>query len=763
MSFKKILSDNNYYFNDLKFSELSKSLILKDKNNIKDIFTDIENIKNHYKLKELEAMKLLYFNINIIHPLLYEFDNIIKINSIEKVDNIPYYYYLSLLITNNPNVIYYYFNIQFIRNINESNINKENNIKKIIISKIIFDIIKYYRGLEEFGNNLEEIKKIEEENHKVMENNKNILYEFNLSIKEIKSKTIDEIYLEIIISLIKNKFEDYKYIENKIKQLDFESINITQIMFNKIKSLLDNKESDINKYLRSKNKDLFDKIINLFYILLKYIFKERNYIYQLNFFLDERESIKKLINSNNDYFESFKKDNKERLDYIIKIIADNDVKNNNQKISYSNEKSNQQSNNNAINSTESATIENKEEKYKFFFPKLIKIIGNHKRKKNQSNTEKEYTADFVIETSKFFISGGSNNEIIIYSKDSSFIKINNPYFPDDWVYNILEKEENHLLVTQGKKLDLVKVITDNNNSTIYTKLDKNLLFTLKNGQNYIICCHDKVLIYDSNLIERNNFAEGKILLDNYTSKAAIKINNLVLLKSNKICSMGSDHLIIYSLISYKQIYNKLDEYSFVYSQNGLTLLPINIKDEKNSQIINKKLLLCACKKYIKSQRNGILLIMNFEDINIKTFFLDTRNFEVYCFCPILIYETNNILEINNTNTNYFLAGGFEKEKNKGIIKLYKIIYSYEKSESRIEFIHNIEIINQYDSNEFIILKKPISCIIQTSSDEHLLVTCWDGNVYLLTTSNIEVCLKFDKLIEKNISIKDFENFHFLDK
>ena len=170
----KLLSNNNYNFKDLKFSEISKSLTFKVKNDIKDIFTDIENIKNHFKLNELEAIKLLYFNNNIIHPLLYEFDKIIKINSIEKIYNISYYYYLSLLITKSHNIIYYYYSIQFIIKINEYNINNNNNIKKIIISKIIIDLIKYYRGLEEFGNNLNEIKKIEESNLQLMEKENNI-------------------------------------------------------------------------------------------------------------------------------------------------------------------------------------------------------------------------------------------------------------------------------------------------------------------------------------------------------------------------------------------------------------------------------------------------------------------------------------------------------------------------------------------------------------------------------------------------------------
>jgi len=497
----KILSDNNYYFNDLKFSELSNSLTLKVKNKIKEIFTDIDNIKKHFKLNELESIKLLYFNNNIIHPLLYEFDNIIKINSIEKVDNISYYFYLSLLIAKNPNIVYYYYSIQFIRKINEYNINSNNNIKKIIISKIIIELIKYYRGLEEFGNNIEEIKKIEENNLQIMENNINILNEFNLSIKEIKSKTMNEIYLEIISSLIKNNFEDDEYMEKIIKQLDIESINLIQINIKEI----------INKFFSSKKEDLFDnKKINLFYLLLKYIFKDRIYIYQIKFFQEARKSIIKLINSNKISFENFKKDNKERLEYIIKIIIDseyylkkydemkshnnkkNDIKEKTPKIIFSSSKIIPCSH--SIEPIESAKIENMDEiDDKLCLTKLKKIIGNHKRKKNQS---KEYTSDFVSETSKFFISGGTNNEIIVYTKDS-LIKIDNPYSPDDWVYNILENQENNFLVTEGTK--------------IYTKVVLNSLLTLQIGEEFIVCCQNKVLLYNNKLIQWNNLDEKKVL------------------------------------------------------------------------------------------------------------------------------------------------------------------------------------------------------------------------------------------------------------
>jgi len=402
---------------------------------------------------------------------------------------------------------------------------------------------------------------------------------------------------------------------------------------------------------------------------------------------------------------------------------------------------------------------------KLCLTKLKKIIGNHKRKKNQS---KEYTSDFVSETSKFFISGGTNNEIIVYTKDS-LIKIDNPYSPDDWVYNILENQENNFLVTEGTKIKLVKAKSEKNDSAIYTKVVLNSLLTLQIGEEFIVCCQNKVLLYNNKLIQWNNLDEKKVLYNNYTIKAAIKIDNFALLKSNKICSMGNDNIFIYNLVSHKRVYNELDEYSFVYSQNGLTILNIDIKNEKNNNIITKKILLCACKKYIENQKNGILLITNIEennfqnikDIDIKTNFFDTRDFEVYCFCPILILETSKILKVNNTKTNYFLVGGFEKTKNKGIIKLFKVIYSYEKSESRIKFIQDIEIISQnYSNKNKFIIKKPISCINQSSSGENFLVTCWDGNVYLLSNLNIETYLKYDKLIEKNISLNDLDQFHF---
>ena len=55
---------------------------------------------------------------------------------------------------------------------------------------------------------------------------------------------------------------------------------------------------------------------------------------------------------------------------------------------------------------------------------------------------------------------------------------------------------------------------------------------------------------------------------------------------------------------------------------------------------NNKILLCACKKYNKDTKNGILLINpNLGDNKrMENEFYETYNFEVYCFCQIFNFE-----------------------------------------------------------------------------------------------------------------------------
>ena len=81
-------------------------------------------------------------------------------------------------------------------------------------------------------------------------------------------------------------------------------------------------------------------------------------------------------------------------------------------------------------------------------------------------------------------------------------------------------------------------------------------------------------------------------------------------------------------------YKFIGYYSFVLSRNNLSIIPIPDKYNKKQ---NGKLLFCACKKYMKHQSNGILLLkleLDNNEINIYKTFYNTFNFEVYCFCNI---------------------------------------------------------------------------------------------------------------------------------
>ena len=272
--------------------------------------------------------------------------------------------------------------------------------------------------------------------------------------------------------------------------------------------------------------------------------------------------------------------------------------------------------------------------------KFKSIIGTHKNKKNQKKIKlKEYTAEFIFEASNLFISWGSNNEIILYSKDSSFEKKSKIRF-SDWVNNIFDPEEiefnnqSNLFVSYGKGIILLRYKADKNVYSIYPIYNINSFFSLKINESIMSFFQNKVVEYSSSLSQgRRAFEEKKILFKKYIAKSAIKVNNFVLFKSNKICSMGNNNLLIYNIINHRKLFYKFkDEYSFIYSQNGLIIFPMNIKKKETNEIIHKNIILCACKKYCKTQKNGILLIMN-NDEN-EDYIRDYDN-ELYTFFLIL--------------------------------------------------------------------------------------------------------------------------------
>jgi hypothetical protein len=189
--------------------------------------------------------------------------------------------------------------------------------------------------------------------------------------------------------------------------------------------------------------------------------------------------------------------------------------------------------------------------------------------------------------------------------------------------------------------------------------------------------------------------------------------------------------------------NEKNNKSFVSSVNNLMLMP---REETKSVF---KILICACKRYIEGQENGILLVnpQLGDNKDIIEPFYETHEFEVYCFCQILIVENkndnlNNINEIYRkkisiTDTDYFLVGGFDLEKREGKIKLYKIIYGNKAWDTKIEFIQDIE----FKDDDKLDFDGPISCIIQSKISGHIIVTFYNGKVYLFSPPNLDYYIK----------------------
>ena len=279
----KYLSFKIPLYNNLDFIKLSE---LKNKKNITELFINLKSVKNYYKLNNANIVKLLYFNRNSINNILYNNDRLITLDEKEMEENISYYLYLSLLMRENQNTINYSYTIEYIKNLNKNQKNNNNIYKKLLISKVILDLIKNYKAIDEYNRNSIEGEKIEKENIEIIKKNLSWLEKLNLNFDEkyIKSKNIDEIYIEIIQSLIfQKKFEDYEFSHNILTQLELKSIDITGKIFYNIKTILESKNNNcIENYLISKESDIFDvKKINFYYILIYFILKNSIFIYEL--------------------------------------------------------------------------------------------------------------------------------------------------------------------------------------------------------------------------------------------------------------------------------------------------------------------------------------------------------------------------------------------------------------------------------------------------------------------------------------------------
>lgn len=415
--------------------------------------------------------------------------------------------------------------------------------------------------------------------------------------------------------------------------------------------------------------------------------------------------------------------------------------------------------------------------------KFVKIIGNHRP-----------TADQIQELKNgYFASFGTDNKLTIYNKQFNVILPGEDL--TDWIYHILEitshekiSKEIQIIICTNQSLYLnqinIEKVTSRNQRYDYGGM---LCLELKKN-NYVICGSEGADHF-SDLFSKI-IQSKKNRLFNEAYRGGLVLNqNLVVFSSNKVMPLGEDKIKFYNPNS-KKIVKEISDYSFILSPNGLALI-----ESKNDYKNLNKILLAACKQYYDEQKNGILTVISEfgENDSMPHKFYDTGNFEVYCFCPLSLIERNevNILSSSKskkTKTNYFLVGGFDQDSRKGLIKLYKAKFEESPDETFIEFIQDIKIDNRIKIQEYIpdsddetenstLMKKDdsaskkkmieykkkkfkeyntfygfkgaVSSIIQSSLTGNILVSCFDGNIYLLTPPNLEYYLNLDEENEYN--------------
>ena len=321
-----------------------------------------------------------------------------------------------------------------------------------------------------------------------------------------------------------------------------------------------------------------------------------------------------------------------------------------------------------------------------------------------------------------------NNKKMINKSISNFIETN---------YSINKKDENLIQLMECSKEGLLIYNLDLNNlnkKDIILFLNLSCTGCFKIKDNYVVVGEKGVFHFE--ILEVSDLLDYRI--DELPIRGCIKINdNYIVLTSNSILPNGEDLLCIYDT-NIKRFIKKL-EFSFAIEENGLNLMDVIEEDDEKDKKSNNKLLLCACKKYIESQNNGILIMDTKigEKQKLYYVFYDTNDFEVNCFCPLKIKKNNELII-----TNYFLAGGLDKEKRQGMIKLYKVQYN-EKGNDKINIEYLQDIIIE-DNVKFTGYDKNIICMTQSQSNGKILVSSSDGNLYLFSEPNL------DFYIEENL-------------
>ena len=171
MSYKKLLY-NLYLTNSIyNYDKILESSNVNAREEIEQYIINTKKLEIEYKLDKLNLIKFLYCYKVSVHKILYELEEVIELTEEGKAENLSYYFYLVLLINDSNTMFNYTYSIEYIKIINEKNKNNNDICSKIIMSKIILELIDNYIKFEDENG---DINKMIEENNIILRNNANI-------------------------------------------------------------------------------------------------------------------------------------------------------------------------------------------------------------------------------------------------------------------------------------------------------------------------------------------------------------------------------------------------------------------------------------------------------------------------------------------------------------------------------------------------------------------------------------------------------------
>ena len=634
---------------------IQAKILLYENNSYKEIISDLisnmPEIDQIINLENLDVIRFIYSSRKKIEFILYNNEEIIFIHPKLLNKKFSNYFYLSLLIGDNANMINYCYKIDLIKEINKYKNENNNNylLRKILISKIGIELINNYKEFENYDEKEENyLEKIKFENEIFIKNKIDLFKTINLNYKEndIENKKIDEIYIDIIIGLIKNnKFEDIQNVIIMFNQLDLININLTNLMLTELISFLDSDNEKVKNCAINEQKDLFNIIkVNFFYLLLKYIIKEPIYIYQSKYLIKARINIIKIIKTFDISFKCNDAKDIEKLEWILKILTDSEY--------YFNlyrHKSNA-----------SQTIAEKETDF------------NEYKKENVERNEELNEEDI-----KNFIEKILNSSSFIFANDEK----------GEIFFNILNEDQNNKKINNFKKY---KKISKEEKFNILEKNAKKFLEFL----HYIKAKIKKEFKFRYNLLIKINFE-------------LIDINNNTLF--NILC-----HYYFYPL-NKKRLFSFIDENILVSGIDGslqgfyYLLNEINDSDyeklifEKNldiAKIIKKK---DDLEKRLKENKNSEK-IFSIYDIGKSS---GASEYEIIKLEKVIEQHSNNAEIIKELSNGYYLSSGKSKyiyiynEKFEKIMEIYSKIYPTNIIEKRSNKNNELKLISY--SEEKIIL------------------------------------------------------------